>query len=302
MHEIIQKLIPILKGEFLTNVPLRNYTTFHIGGPAEILIFPYDTEDLKRVIILLNDNNLKFKVIGNGSNLLVMDEGFHGIFICLKKHFNSMSINEENMEVEAGVMLPLLAKKAFEEELSGLEFAVGIPGTIGGAVYNNAGAFGQSMGNIVSEIEIVKIDGEIKKISASELVFLYRKCKIPVSGIITKIKLALKREPSSSILKKMRENVESRNKTQPADFASAGSIFKNPEGDSAGRIIEHLGLKGKTCGNAQISQKHANFIINTGGARANDVLELIELIKKTVYEKMGIKLDMEIEIIGNGKI
>ncbi len=297
MQDFLKKLIPVLKGEFLVNAPLRNYTTFHIGGPADIIIFPRFIEDVQAVIKLLYENNIKFIIMGNGSNLLVKDEGFHGAVILLKKYFNEIIICDEFIEADSGAILPLLSRKAQEKGLSGLEFAINIPATIGGAVHNNASGFGQSIADIVDEVDIIDKEGKINKFFKNDLKFSYRSCKFPVHGIIIRTKLHLKKEDSTIILKRMKRNVENRNNMQPVNFPSAGSVFKNPQGDFAGRLIESAGLKGKFCGKAQISEKHANFIINTGGAKASDVLYLIELAQKTVLEKTGIKLEREIEII-----
>ncbi|MBI5206162.1 MAG: UDP-N-acetylmuramate dehydrogenase [Candidatus Firestonebacteria bacterium] len=298
IQDFIRNLIPILRGEFLINALLRSYTTFQIGGPADIIIFPRDIEDLEKVMNLVYRTKLPFLILGNGSNFLVKDSGYKGIIICLKRYFNSININGHNIDADGGVLLSVLSRKAQEAGLSGLEFAVSIPATLGGAIHNNASAFGQSIGDVVEQLEFVENKGNLKKINRKELIFTYRKCTLPYSGVIVKAKLNLKREAPSSILKKMEKNVENRNKLQPVGFPSAGSIFKNPEGDFAGRIIEEVGLKGMVFGKAKVSEKHANFIVNTGGATADDVLHLIELIENKVYEKTGIKLEKEIEVIG----
>ncbi|MBI5417223.1 UDP-N-acetylmuramate dehydrogenase [Candidatus Poribacteria bacterium] len=297
MQDFIKKLIPVFKGEFLVKAPLRDYTTFRVGGPADFLIFPRYPEDIEQVMKLITESSLPVIMLGNGSNLLVKDEGFHGVAISLKRYFNSINIIGETIEVEAGAMLPALAHNAQINGLSGLEFAIGIPGTVGGAIHNNAGSFGQNMGNIVEEIELVDKHGDAKKINRKDLSFSYRKCILPISGIIVKALLNLKKDSENTILKKMQENVEKRNKIQPINYPSAGSIFKNPANGFAGRIIESSGLKGFVYGKAQISEKHANFIVNTGGAKASEIIYLIELIEKTVQEKMGIKLEREVEII-----
>ena len=311
----------LLKNVTRGNVKLKEliakHTSFGIGGPAEVWIEPLDVEDLTGLITFLKKENLPWIILGNGTNVLVGDSGFSGVVINLK-NLASLSVEDNVIAAGAGVSLPKILDAALNMELEGFEFAAGIPGTIGGAVVTNAGGKNGDIGNVIEEITIVAVctgsesgtsDGQsysetipnvdIRALSRSGLKFTYRDCSLPPGTIVVETKIGLKKGKKENIKKKIAEILEYRKLTQPLNSKSAGCIFKNPEGKSAGKLIESAGLAGKRIGDAEISTRHVNFIVNRGKATASDVISLIEVVEAEVLRQYGIKLDREIKVIEN---
>ena len=281
------------------NEPLKNHISLRIGGPADIFCSPGNIEDLKKVVSISKEYNIPFWVIGNGTNLLILDSGIRGLVINLNKGFKKIEFSDKIVKVGAGVSLVYLSKIALNKGLSGLEFACNVPGALGGAIINNASFKGNCMADVVQNVTFLTGENKIERTSKPNLNFNYRECILkgkPV--IILEATLLLKKGNKEEIESKIKQNIKIRKTRQPLDKFSAGSIFKNPPGYYAGELAEKVGAKGLSRGKAQVSSKHANFIINNGGASARDILYLIEEIEKRVKKNFGIKLEREIEILG----
>jgi len=292
------------------NILLKNYTTFKIGGRAKYFFVAKDKEDVIRAVLAAKKNKLSFFVLGGGSNTLISDKGFKGLVI--KTENRTWKVEGSRIYAEAGVPLSQLVSLALQNNLTGLEWAAGIPGTVGGAIYGNAGAFGKSMGDSVKQVEFFDIKhNKIKVFKKKECRFDYRESifKKNKNFVILSARFQLKKAKKSEIQKEIKENLNHRKETQPLNFPSAGSVFKNPAPKqslvrgkpirfSAGELIEKCGLKGKKIGDAQISEKHANFIVNLGKAKAKDVKKLITLVKKRVKKKFKVNLKEEIQYLG----
>ncbi len=279
--------------------PMTRHTSFRIGGPADLLAQPGDEGELRALLRCAKKAGVPVTVIGNGSNLLVRDKGIRGLVIKIGSMLNEMKAAGTRLTFGSGVPLALAAKKAAEEGLSGLEFAVGIPGSIGGAVYMNAGAYGGEMADVVESVRAIDREGNVLTLPAGEMGFAYRKTLLQEKElIITSITVALKEGDRSEIAAKMADLSGRRITKQPLDLPSAGSTFKRPEGHYAGTLIEETGLKGYRVGGAKISEKHAGFVVNTGDATAEDVLKLIGDVQEKVYAKHGVRLYPEVLIIG----
>ncbi len=297
----IKKALAGLLGEIRFGQPLAPYTTFRIGGPADIFIIAEDQNDIPLVLKTAQEFNLPVFVLGGGSNLLVADEGIRGIVLTLGKKFQFIKIQDAELEVGAAVRLPTLIETCVEHSLAGIEFLAGIPARLGGAIKSNAGAFGSSLGDVVRSVFGFLATGRPGIFSRAELEFSYHVSRLPPGFIITSAILELRPEEKTAIEKKVAEVRNRRKKTQP-DQPSAGCIFKNPPGEHTGRLIDKIGLKGKTVGDAMVSERHANFIVNRGTARASDVLQLINEIKQQVEHETGFKLEEEIIIVRGGSI
>lgn len=280
------------------NYPIRRLTTFRIGGPAAYVVTPSNIDELKKVIQVCRECGLKMLVMGRGSNILASDEGFQGVIIKLDSDFRKVKIQNCIVEAECGITMSALAKKTADEGLSGLEFASGIPGTLGGAIYMNAGAYGNEMKDIIQEVTVIDMLGNIRHIDQSELDFGYRKSIFQYkSWIVLRGIMQLEEKEPAEIKARMQELNEQRAAKQPIDMPSAGSVFKRPEGYYAGTLIDQAGLKGCSIGGAMVSPKHAGFVVNTGGATCQDVIMLIRHIQKTVQEKSGVLLTPEIRYL-----
>jgi len=279
------------------NVQLVPYTTFKIGGEARFFLEVENKKELVRAIKISQESNVPFFVLGNGSNVLFSDKGFDGLVI--KINLKKMEVKENKTVCESGVSLNRLVRELSENGLSGLEWAIGIPGSVGGAIRGNAGAFGRSIIDNIVEVEVLEKD-KIRNYSKKELFLGYRDSifKKNKDLVIISGSFVFEKDKVENIKEKMNKYLEYRKENHPISFSSAGSVFKNPEGKSAGELIEKCGLKGKKIGGAEISEKHANFIINTGGASSKDVINLISLVKKEVKNKFGIELEEEIELVG----
>lgn len=279
--------------------PLKNHTTFKIGGNCIALIEPREVSDIVETIKICRENSIKFFVIGNGSNLLVPDEGYNGVIIKLKSEFSTIQVKDEYLIVNSGAKLSEVYTVAYENSLTGFEFASGIPGTIGGAIYMNAGAYGGEMKDIVESVEVLDLDNfELRELKNEELEFSYRKSIIQRKNyIVTTIKLKLQKGNKEEINAVYEDLRERRNSKQPLNLGSAGSTFKRPEGHFASKLIEDAGLKGYHINDAWVSEKHSGFVVNKGNASYKEVMELIEYVQKVVFEKFGVKLETEVRIL-----
>ena len=300
--EILNSLEQIIsKEEIKQNEPMKNHTSFKIGGPAEFYIKIKSVEELRKILEFAKNENIKVTIIGNGSNVLVPDEGINGIVIRTNlKDINIENKNEDNVEVTVNDAVPIgfLAQKLLKEEITGFEELSGIPGTIGGAILMNAGAHGKEMKDIVTEILAMDYDGKMYKFTNEEAEFSYRHSKF-CSGeyIIIQAKLQFKKGNKEEIKAKMAEYVQYRKEKQPIESPSAGSTFKRGTDFITAKLIDEAGLKGYSIGGAKISEKHAGFIINTGNATAKDVLDLAKYVTDKVYEKFNKKIELEIKIL-----
>lgn len=293
METKLKDLKGIISGESMSK-----HTTFRTGGNADMFFEPGTEEELCRAFLLAKNENIPVTVVGNGSNLLVRDGGIRGLVIRLGKNFSAITAEGELIVAEAGALLSAIANVALKNELTGFEFAQGIPGSIGGGLYMNAGAYGGSLSDVVEKAEYFK-DGEIHTIYNKDMKLGYRESIFSENGgIVTKVYIRLKKGIKEKIAARQEELKRMRAEKQPLEFASAGSTFKRPEGYFAGALIEGAGLKGTACNDAQVSEKHAGFIINRGGATSSDILKLIEIVKAKVFEKYGVELETEVRILG----
>ncbi|MBO5095842.1 MAG: UDP-N-acetylmuramate dehydrogenase [Bacilli bacterium] len=286
-------------GKVLESVSLKNYNTYKIGGLAKYLIHPSDKENLIALIKYLKENEIKFFVLGNGSNLIFSDNLYDGVIIKLD-NLNKISFDGTKVIAEAGVMLPKVAIESINHGLKGLEWATGIPGTIGGSTVGNAGAYKSCMFDFIDSVTVLDENSEVKVLKKDDITYKYRHTNFKDNKniIILDVVMNLEYGDKEESLEKVKKRLEKRKETQPLDYPSAGSVFRNPEGDASGRIIEQeVGLKGKTIGGAKVSEKHANFIINIGNATGKDVKDLINLVHDEVLKKCGIDLIPEQEFV-----
>lgn len=279
--------------------PMKKHTTFRIGGPADYYLCPHSTEELQKILQICRENKLEFFILGNGSNLLVSDKGYRGAVIQLWKNFSDIETEDNTITVKAGALLSKVAAEALEESLTGMEFASGIPGTMGGAVMMNAGAYGGEMKDIIKEVTVLTREGELLTLSKEEMNFGYRTSVVKEKGyVVISAVLQLRKGDREEIRRVMDELKERRVTKQPLDMPSAGSTFKRPEGYFAGKLIMDAGLRGFSVGGAQISEKHCGFVVNKGDATAADVLGLIGEVQKRVQEKFGVALEPEVKFLG----
>ena len=299
-QEFYQKLCDIAGTEqVLTDEPMKKHTTFRIGGPADFFVLPQKTEEIARIVAECQKEGIPWYVIGNGSNLLVSDQGVRGVVIQLLRNFNEIEVTGDMIRAQAGAINAAIARQALEASLAGFEFAAGIPGTIGGAVVMNAGAYGGEMKDIIKEVTVLDRAGNVKVLPAEELELGYRASIIAKRGyIVLEVCMQLKPGNAAEIKAQMDELKEKRVTKQPLEYPSAGSTFKRPEGYFAGKLIMDAGLRGFTVGGAQISEKHCGFVINKGNATAKDVTDLMEETKKIVMEKFGVVLEPEVKRLG----
>jgi UDP-N-acetylmuramate dehydrogenase len=295
-----------VRGAVRLNEPMREHTSFRIGGTADMLVAPVDRQDLINLLQEVRRRSLRYVVLGGGTNVLVRDGGFRGVVISLDR-LNAVNVTREYRSVggafavvqaEAGLPLPKLVHFAVERGLTGLEFAVGIPGTVGGAVCMNAGTAQGEIGDIIDTVTLIAPDGEQVVRHRDEMAFRYRSAQVPAGQVVIAIKIILRLGEREVIKARVRQLMDKRRSHQPWGLPNAGSVFKNPQDEAAGRLIESAGLKGLTIGRAQVSEKHANFIVNLGNATAADVLKLIDVIRERVLEVHKVRLEPEIKIIG----
>ena len=289
-------------GEVVTEEPMSRHTTFRIGGPADYFVTPHTKEEIRQVIRLCKEEEIPFAVLGNGSNLLVGDKGFRGVIIQLFKNFSNIIIEEENIYAQSGALLVRLANQAAKQGLTGLEFASGIPGTLGGAVVMNAGAYGGEMKDVILWSDVLTEDGEFLRLSGEELELGYRTSVIQKKHyFVLGAALRLKKGDQNEIRSMMEELKEKRVSKQPVEYPSAGSTFKRPEGYFAGKLIMDAGLRGFSVGAAQVSEKHCGFVINKGGATAEEVQLLMKEVADRVEKKFGVRLEPEVKMLGEFK-
>ena len=281
-----------------TNEPLSRYTYTKTGGPADYLAFPTTRQELKDLLVRARKQKMPVTTLGNSSNLIIKDGGIRGLVIMLPE-FNKIEVKQQQITAEAGAAIIAVTKAASKASLTGLEFAAGIPGSVGGAIFMNAGAYGGEIANVVSSIDEILPDGREVQISGSDLHFGYRHSVVQENhGIVVAATFNLQAGQQPQIQDKMDELNALRRSKQPLEYPSCGSVFKRPKGHFTGPLIIKAGLQGKSIGGAQVSNKHAGFIINTGNATATDYLQLIRLIQKTVKEKFAVQLETEVRIIG----
>ena len=299
-QEFYEKLSKITGEEqILLQEPMKKHTTFRIGGPADYLVLPQTVEEIADIVKLCRQEEMPWYIMGNGSNLLVADAGVRGVVIQLLRNFNQIQVEGSQIRIQAGAQNAAVARQALEASLTGFEFAAGIPGTIGGAVVMNAGAYGGEMKDILKEVTVLDQEGMIQRIPEEELELGYRTSIIAKKGyLVLEALIELKPGDPQEIRAVMDELKEKRVTKQPLEYPSAGSTFKRPEGYFAGKLIMDAGLRGFTVGGAQISEKHCGFVINKGGATAKDVTDLMEETKKVVMEKFGVALEPEVKRLG----
>ncbi|WP_425061387.1 UDP-N-acetylmuramate dehydrogenase [Sporomusa carbonis] len=281
------------------NEPMSNHTTFRIGGPADYLVFPASAQEVSVVSDIAKQFNVPVTVLGNGSNVLVLDRGIRGLVVKFGPEMGYIRHSGTTVFAGAGALLTDVSKYAAANKLTGFEFAIGIPGSIGGAVFMNAGAYEGDMSQVAVAVTAVCTTGQLRRFEAAELNFGYRHSVFQDNGcIICEVELALNNGEDSSIRSLIDDYTTKRESKQPLEMPSAGSTFKRPQGHFAGTLIEQAGLKGATVGGAQVSTKHAGFIINAGGATAQDVLSLISKVQNVVYKRFGVALHPEVRVIG----
>lgn len=299
MKEFIELIKEREIGRVLEEVSLKKYTSYHVGGNARCMVFPKDTKKLVELLKLCNNKHVKYKVLGNGSNTLFSDNEFEGVIIKLDDFNNISMINKYTIRVGAGYSLIRLAQFAVKKGLAGLEWAGGIPGTVGGAIYMNAGAYKSDMGYIVKRVKVLTPNYTVITMTNAELDFHYRSSffQSHPGYICLEVVIGLKKGDREELINVMKDRQERRVASQPLEYPSAGSVFRNPEGNFAGKMIEDLGLKGLTRGGAQVSEKHANFIINIGNATASDIKSLIDLVRDAVKDNYDVELKCEQEFV-----
>lgn len=284
--------------QLVWNEPMSRHTTFRVGGPADLMYFPASSSQLVKALSAAGERQIPVLVMGNGSNMIVRDGGIRGLVIVLGERFSQISIEGEILSAQAGASMARVAAAAQASSLSGLEFASGIPGTLGGGCAMNAGAYGGQLSDVLVDAEVY-LNGEIRTLSREELQMGYR-TTLPLreGGIVLSARFKLTPDDGEAIMARMKDLNARRRDKQPLNFPSAGSTFKRPEGYFAGALIEQAGLKGRTVGGAQVSEKHAGFIVNIGGATAKDITDLIALVQEEVLRASGVRLETEVRIIG----
>lgn len=292
----IEEIRKHFAGHLAVHEPMSKYTSFRIGGPADFYLEPTDKADLVSLVAYLQEQEIQYMIIGNGSNLLVSDEGIRGAVINLEKGLADISVQDTRVNVEAGVLMARFVDVCIQNGLAGVEMLPGIPGTMGGAILMNAGAYGGEISNHIVEVEVFR-NRKVVCVSRSEAGFAYRRSGFG-KDIILSAKFDLPRGDKAALVSRRRELLLKRSESQPLDLPNSGSMFKNPEQTFAAQLIEEVGLKGRRIGGAKISEKHGNFIVNIGGATAADVLKLIRLARSNVAERFNIKLELEVKLVG----
>ncbi|WP_370511408.1 MULTISPECIES: UDP-N-acetylmuramate dehydrogenase [Paenibacillus] len=293
---IFEHQIPLEKVKF--NEPLKNHTFIKIGGNADILIHPTTIDEITKIVEIANLHQLPLTVIGKGSNVIIKDGGIRGVTISLS-HFDQIKVNEDSMIAQSGVDIIDVSRLALEHSLTGLEFACGIPGSTGGALYMNAGAYGGQIADVVERATVITKDGAVLEIPREEMKFGYRNSLFKMDHyIILEAEFGLKKGNKEDIASKMKELTFLRESKQPLEFPSCGSVFKRPEGHFAGKLIQDCNLQGTRIGGAEISMKHAGFIVNVDHATAQDYMDLIQFIQKKVYDTFQVELETEVIFLG----
>lgn len=300
-EEIRQKFCELIgKERVLFEEPMSRHTTFRIGGPAEVFLMPESYGQIQKILKLCQKEKIPFFILGNGSNLLVSDSGYRGVIIQMDRNMGEIRLEGNEIRACAGALLSSISAAAKKASLTGFEFAGGIPGTLGGAVMMNAGAYGGEMKDVLKEVTVMDAEGDIIVLPADKLEMGYRTSIIKTAGyLVLEAVISLEKGREEEIQAKMKELADRRVEKQPLEFPSAGSTFKRPEGYFAGKLIMDSGLGGYRIGGAQVSEKHCGFVINAGGATAKDVVELMDHIINTVKEKFGVTLEPEVRFLGD---
>ena len=300
-EEIRPKFCELIgKERVLFEEPMSRHTTFRIGGPAEVFLMPESYGQIQKILKLCQKEKIPFFILGNGSNLLVSDSGYRGVIIQMDRNMGEIRLEGNEIRACAGALLSSIAAAAKKASLTGFEFAGGIPGTLGGAVMMNAGAYGGEMKDVLKEVTVMDAEGDIIVLPADKLEMGYRTSIIKTAGyLVLEAVISLEKGREEEIQAKMKELADRRVEKQPLEFPSAGSTFKRPEGYFAGKLIMDSGLGGYRIGGAQVSEKHCGFVINAGGATAKDVVELMDHIINTVKEKFGVTLEPEVRFLGD---
>lgn len=299
-QEFGKKLLSILKEEQVKkDEPMKSHTTFRVGGPAKYFVAPQTADEVAKVIEVCNQENVPYYIVGNGSNLLVSDKGYEGVIIQIYKQMSDVEVEGVEIRAQAGALLSKIAKNALDTELTGFEFAAGIPGTLGGACVMNAGAYGGEMKDVLKSVTVLDSHGKVKTLAKEELDLGYRTSVIAKKGyIVLEAVIELKSGKAEEIKSVMDELKEKRITKQPLEYPSAGSTFKRPEGYFAGKLIQDAGLRGFQVGGAQVSEKHCGFVINKDQATAADVMNLMNQVSDRVYEEFGVRLEPEVKRLG----
>ena len=302
-QNIIEKFNDLLGEEKVrVDEPMKRHTTFRIGGPADYFLLPSSEEELSGILKICKNEELPYFILGNGSNLLVSDEGYRGVIIQLYRNYGDITVKGNEIHATAGALLSQIAVAAKNASLTGFEFAGGIPGTLGGAVVMNAGAYGSEICNVLSRAKVMTTEGEILELPAEELELGYRTSCIPKKNyIVLEAVFELTKGSKEAISSQMRELAGKRREKQPLEYPSAGSTFKRPEGYFAAKLIEDAGLKGFSVGGAMVSEKHSGFVINYNDATASDVMELCRQVREKVKALSGVELEMEVKRLGEFK-
>jgi UDP-N-acetylmuramate dehydrogenase len=288
----------LIQGRVLFGPPLKRYTSMRVGGPVDVLLFPADVDDVRRVVHRAREKSIPLLILGKGTNLIVKDQGVRGWAVNLTRGLRKMQREGERVDAEAGVLLQRLVQFSAQKSLTGFEPFTGIPGTVGGGLAMNAGAWGVELKDLVRSVTLMEEDGRIMERPRAKLQFSYRGLVLPPGAILLKARFQLKRGDREEIQERIASYSERRRRSQPLEYPSAGSIFKNPRDARAGKMIDETGLKGFRIGQAMVSERHGNFIVNLGKATATEIIELMEWVEKKVYEKKGISLEREVKVVG----
>lgn len=304
MNDLVKKLSGVTSSEILINEEMKNHTTFRVGGVADVFVTPGNIKEAAYIVRLLLTEGAKYTVIGNGSNLLVSDKGYRGCVVCMGKGTDTITVNGSVITAGAGALLSKVAYTAYENSLTGLEFASGIPGSVGGAVVMNAGAYGGEMKMVITSVKVLDtVTGQIRTLSNEEMKFSYRHSVIKEHPyVVLEAEFDLSSKDRKEIKQYMDELLVKRKEKQPLEYPSAGSTFKRPEGYFAGKLIEDSGLKGFGIGGAKVSEKHCGFVINESDATAADILNLIKEVRTRVYDKFNVMLEPEVVLLGEDMI
>ena len=299
-HKVIEKFWNLLgKDRVLVDEPMKRHTTFRIGGPADFFLLPSTVDEVRGILEICREEELPYFILGNGSNLLVSDKGYRGVIIQLYRNFSNISVEGNEICASSGALLSQIAAAARNASLTGFEFAGGIPGTLGGAVFMNAGAYGGELKDVLKEAVVMTEQGEILTLPVEKLDMGYRTSRIKKAGyLVLEARLVLEQGDMDKIRDITKDLTEKRVSKQPLEYPSAGSTFKRPEGYFAGKLIMDAGLRGYQVGDAQVSEKHCGFVINKGNATAADVLTLIENVREKVQEQFGVTLEPEVKFLG----
>lgn len=296
----ISEIQKVFKGKITLNEPLAGYTTFRIGGVADYFVEPTDIEDVINIVHYADTHSVPYYVMGNGSNILISDDGIRGIVINLETGFNYLKKEKELIIAGAGVKIARFVEYCIQNNFAGVEMLAGIPATVGGALVMNAGAYGGETADHVTEVKVIK-NGKLRSLNKEECGFIYRNSNLK-NTVVLEASFKLEQGDKEQIYRRRKELIIHRNEAQPVEIPNAGCVFKNPKENKAAILIDKCGLKGTKSGGAMVSTKHANFIVNFDNASANDVIELVKTVKNKVFEQTGIELEMEVKLVGFSEV